>query len=223
MAAKKRNTGQAVPQGVVSRLPIYYRYLAELESKKVERISSAQFGEAVDCTAAQIRSDLSYFGSFGQQGYGYNVSDLLTQLEKILGLHRTYSVLLVGAGNLGKALASYESFRARGFQIKAIFDVDPLLIGNYHSGTIIRPFSELSQYLRENRVELAIIATPKDATQEVADILVDGGVKSIWNFAPIHPAVPDDVLVENIHLTDSLLRLAFRMNEQENAENDGSV
>lgn len=121
MAAKKRNTGEAVPQGVVSRLPVYYRYLSELEGREVERISSAQFGEAVDCTAAQIRSDLSYFGSFGQQGYGYNVSDLLQQLEKILGgLHRTYSVVLVGAGNLGKALASYESFRSLGFQIKAI-------------------------------------------------------------------------------------------------------
>ncbi len=215
MAAKKRNTGEAVPQGVVSRLPVYYRYLSELEGREVERISSAQFGEAVDCTAAQIRSDLSYFGSFGQQGYGYNVSDLLQQLEKILGLHRTYSVVLVGAGNLGKALASYESFRSLGFQIKAIFDVDPLLIGNYHSGTIIRPFNELPEYLRDNTVDLAIIATPKEATQKVADVLVAGGVKSIWNFAPIHPAVPHDVPVENIHLTDSLLRLAFRMNEQE--------
>lgn len=215
MASKKRNKGQAIPQGVVSRLPVYYRYLSELESKAVERTSSAQFGEAVGCTAAQIRSDLSYFGSFGQQGYGYNVSDLLKQLEKILGLHRTYSVLLVGAGNLGKALASYESFRALGFAMKAIFDVDPLLIGNYHSGTIIRPFSELSEYLSESTIDLAIIATPKGATQEVADVLVKGGVKSIWNFAPIHPVVPDDVLVENTHLTDSLLRLAFRMNEQE--------
>lgn len=214
MAFRKRNKGRAVPQGVVSRLPVYYRYLSELESKSVERISSAQFGEAVDCTAAQIRSDLSYFGSFGQQGYGYNVSDLLKHMEKILGLDRTYSALLVGAGNLGKALASYESFRNKGFEIKAIFDVDPLLVGNYHSGTVIRPFSDLPEYLGKSTVDLAIIATPKEATQEVADVLVRGGVKSIWNFAPIHPIVPAHVLVENIHLTDSLLRLAFRMNER---------
>ncbi len=216
MVAKKRSKGLVIPQGVVSRLPIYYRHLLDLRSQSVERISSAQFGEAVGCTAAQIRSDLSHFGSFGQQGYGYKVSDLLRQLEKILGLTRTYSAVLVGAGNLGKALASYDSFREQGFVINAIFDVDPVLIGNYHSGKVIRPFKDLPAYLKKSKCDMAIVATPKEAAQEVVDVLVEGGVDSIWNFAPIHPVVPRGVLVENIQLTDSLLRLAFYMNARDN-------
>lgn len=213
MSMTRRTAVGRIPQGVVMRLPIYYRYLSDLEKQAVERISSAQFGAAVGCTAAQIRSDLSYFGSFGQQGYGYNVQELLKQLKRIIGIDRSYSVLLLGAGNLGKALASYESFRLKGFEIKAIFDVDPLLIGNYHSGRVIRPFSELRGYLKETPIDIAIIATPQEAAQEVVQQLAEGGVRSIWNFSPAHLDVPADIQVENIHLTDSLLRLAFRMNE----------
>ncbi|NLJ81378.1 MAG: redox-sensing transcriptional repressor Rex [Firmicutes bacterium] len=203
-----------IPKGVVARLPIYFRHLTELQKLGTERLSSAQLGEDLDLTAAQIRSDLSYFGSFGQQGYGYNVSELLKQVQNIIGLDRTYSMVLVGAGNLGKAIGGYEAFREKGFQIKAIFDVDPLLIGNYHTGVIIKPFSELPDYLQKNKTDIGIIATPKEASQEVCQVLAAGGVSSIWNFSPAQLTVPDGVLIEHIHLTDSLLRLVFRINEQ---------
>ena len=220
MALRGRKKGETVPQGVVLRLPVYFRYLTELESAGVERISSAQLGDALDFTAAQIRSDLSYFGSFGQQGYGYNVEDLLDQVKQILGIKRDYSMVLVGAGNLGKAIGSYEWFRKEGFQIKAIFDVNPLLIGNYHGGCIIRHMEELASYLKEHSTDIGIIATPKEAGQGVCDALVQGGVRSIWNFSPTHLNVPDGVIVEDMHLTDSLLRLAFRFNEYQQATDE---
>lgn len=220
MTLRGRKKGESIPQGVVARLPVYFRYLSELETQGIERVSSAQLGEALDFTAAQIRSDLSYFGSFGQQGYGYNVKDLLQQVKQILGLHRNYSMVLVGAGNLGKAIASYDWFRTQGFEIKAIFDVDPHLIGNYHGGCAIRPFSELKQYVQNNGIDIAIIATPKETSQEICDVLVKGGVGSIWNFSPSQLIVPDHVMVEHIHLTDSLLCLAFRLNEQKAADSD---
>lgn len=215
MTLRGRKKGATIPQGVVVRLPMYFRYLSELESGGVERISSAQLGEALEFTAAQIRSDLSYFGSFGQQGYGYNVKDLLKQVKQILGMDKDYSMVLVGVGNLGKAIGSYDWFRAEGFDIKAIFDVDPLLIGNYHGGCVIQPYSELKTYLLKHPTDIGIIATPKETSQDVCDLLVKSGVKSIWNFSPAHLSVPAHVLVEDIHLTDSLLRLVFRLNEQD--------
>lgn len=214
MTLRGRKKGEAVPQGVVARLPVYFRYLTELERAGIERVSSAQLGEALDFTAAQIRSDLSYFGSFGQQGYGYNVKELLQQVQYILGLDQTYTMVLVGAGNLGKAIASYDSFRSKGFEIKAIFDIDPLLIGNYLGGCVIRSYEELGSYLQENSVDIGIIATPKDSSQGVCDVLIASGVNSIWNFSPAQLVVADHVIVEHMHLTDSLLRLAFRINEQ---------
>lgn len=214
MTLRGRKKGETVPQGVVVRLPVYFRYLTELDSAGVERISSAQLGEALDFTAAQIRSDLSYFGSFGQQGYGYNVADLLDQVKRILGIKRKYSLVLVGAGNLGKAIGSYSWFRDEGFEIEAIFDIDPLLIGNYHGGCIIRPIDELTAYLGDNPADIGIIATPKEAGQSVCDLLVKGGVDCIWNFSPTQLTVGDEVIVEDMHLTDSLLRLVFRFNEQ---------
>lgn len=214
MTLRGRKTKEAVPRGVVARLPIYFRYLLELEATGVERVSSAQLGDALDFTAAQIRSDLSYFGSFGQQGYGYNVQELLQQVKQILGIDRTYGLALIGAGNLGKALASYDDFRNKGFELRAIFDVDPLLIGNYHGGCMIRPIQELKEHLKQNPVDIGVIATPKESGQEVCDLLVEAGVKSIWNFSPAQLNVPDHVTVEHIYLTDSLLRLTFRLNEQ---------
>lgn len=214
MTLRGRKKGESIPQGVVTRLPIYFRYLSELEATGIERVSSAQLGEALDFTAAQIRSDLSYFGSFGQQGYGYNVKDLLGQVKQILGLDKSYSLALIGAGNLGKAIASYDWFRAQGFEIKAIFDVDPLLVGNHLGGCVIRPFADLPEYLRKNPIDIAVLAIPKETSQEICDKVVEGGVRCIWNFAPSQLNVPEDVIVENIHLADSLLCLVFRLNEQ---------
>lgn len=214
MSSRERKKDKGIPAGVVTRLPIYLRYLTALRDQGVNRVSSAQLGAALNFTAAQIRSDLSYFGSFGQQGYGYDVSELLHHVSRILGLDRTYAMVLVGAGNLGKALASYENFRKRGFEIRAIFDIDEHLVGNYHACCIIQHVDNLENYLQENPTDIGIIATPGDVSQDICDTLVKNGVRSIWNFSPIHLQVPDDVLVEHMHLTDSLLRLSFRLNER---------
>jgi len=214
MSSRERKKDGGIPSGVVTRLPIYLRYLTELKGQGVGRVSSAQLGEALNFTAAQIRSDLSYFGSFGQQGYGYDVDELLKQISRILGLGRTYAMVLVGAGNLGKALASYENFRRRGFEIRAIFDVDELLVGNYHAGCVIQSVDQLEEYLQANPTDIGIIATPGNVSQGICDVLVRNGVPAIWNFSPVHLQVPSHVIVEHIHLTDSLLRLSFRLNEQ---------
>lgn len=214
MSLRDMKKADGIPQGVVSRLPMYYRYLTELNQQGTLRVSSSQLGEALNITAAQIRSDLSYFGSFGQQGYGYRVEDLLKAITRILGLDNEYHMVLVGAGNLGKAVASYENFKRRGFQIKAIFDANPLLEGNYLSGCIIQPVGKLEEYLADNPVDIGIIATPREASQQVCDRFVAGGVKGVWNFSPIHLQAPEDVIVEHMHLTDSLLKLSFRIREQ---------
>lgn len=200
-----------IPKGVINRLPLYYRYLAELRKQEVEKVSSSELGEALGLTAAQIRSDLSYFGSFGQHGYGYRVDQLYLQISNILGLDRPYNLLLIGAGNLGRAIASYQNIRNRGFEIKAIFDNDPLLEGKFLSGCIIQPIDKLKEYLSLNKVDIGIITTPREVAQDVCNQMVAGGVKAIWNFAPIRLQVPEDVLLEHIHFTNSLLRLSFKM------------
>ncbi|NLY10799.1 MAG: redox-sensing transcriptional repressor Rex [Firmicutes bacterium] len=211
MRDKRKLTG--IPDGVIGRLPVYYRYLEELDRNDVKRISSAQLGEALEITAAQIRSDFSYFGSFGQQGYGYRVDELKKQIGAILGLSREYRMVLIGAGNIGRALANYQNFARRGFKIVAIFDSNPLLEGNYLAGCVIQPVSKLESYLKENEIDIGIIATPYEYRQELCDFLVDNGVKGIWNFSPIHLNVPEHVVVEHTHLTDNLLQLSFRLNE----------
>lgn len=200
-----------IPKGVINRLPLYYRYLAELARQEVEKVSSSELGEALGLTAAQIRSDLSYFGSFGQHGYGYRVDELYNQISSILGLDRAYNLILIGAGNLGKAIASYQNFRNRGFEIKAIFDNDPLLEGKYLSGCIIQPIDKLTEYLANNPVDIAVITTPREVAQDVCNQVIAGGVKAIWNFAPVRLQVPEGVVLEHIHLTNSLLRLSFKM------------
>ena len=215
MSTREKKKAAGIPDGVISRLPIYYRYLSELVITDQQRISSAQLGEALGITAAQIRSDFSYFGSFGQQGYGYNVEQLLDQIKGILGLDRTYHMVLIGAGNLGRAVASYGNFRNRGFDIRAIFDNNPLLEGNYLAGCIIQPISRLEPYLEENHVDIGILATPREASQEMCDRLVAGGVTGVWNFSPLRLQAPANVVVEHMHLTESLLKLSFRMKNQE--------
>lgn len=209
-----------IPQGVVSRLPVYFRYLSELAQTEDARVSSAQLGEALRITAAQIRSDLNFFGSFGQQGLGYRVDELLQAITEILGLDRNYHLVLVGAGNLGRAVASYQSFRLRGFTIKAIFDANPMLEGSYLSGRIIHSVERLPQYLKEHAVDIGIIATPHQASQEICDVLVAHHVKGIWNFSPTYLEAPESVVVEDMHLTDSLLRLSFRLQEQRDSKEE---
>ncbi|SHH58711.1 redox-sensing transcriptional repressor [Caloranaerobacter azorensis DSM 13643] len=205
-----------VSMAVIRRLPKYYRYLGELMENEVKRISSQQLSQLTGFTASQIRQDLNNFGGFGQQGYGYNVEDLHNQLGKILGLNRVYNTVIIGAGNLGHAIANYRSFEEEGFKVKAIFDVEPEVIGIEIRGIKVRDVKELEDFIKENQIDIGIICTPKDVSQEIADKLVNSGVKGIWNFAPKDLKVPDDVVVENVHLNESLFTLSYMLKERIN-------
>lgn len=224
MSIRNQKTRKGIPRGVISRLPIYYRYLCEL-SQAQEKISSSELGKSLNMTAAQIRSDLSYFGSFGLHGYGYRVDELKQHIEEILGLNRRHDLILIGAGNLGRAIASYQNFRRRGFYINAIFDVRPELIGESIADCVVQSVDKLEEYLGEHHCDIAILTTPREASQLICDRLVKCGVKAIWNFSPVHLTVPDDVVVEHIHLTDSLLQLSFKLaiHTQEEYDNEQQI
>lgn len=165
-------------------------------------------------TASQLRQDLNWFGSFGQQGYGYRVPDLLQEITTILGLEDEVPMIMIGAGHLGRAIASYPNFNEKGFRIEAIFDNNPLVIGDVIEGKAIQPISQLVNYLAQNKVTVGVITTPASAAQEVADVIIRGGVKGIWNFAPLTLKVPDDVVVEHVHISESLMMLSFKLKRQ---------
>lgn len=200
-----------ISKAVINRLPRYYRYLGDLLEKDVVRISSKELSEKMRVTASQIRQDLNNFGGFGQQGYGYNVEYLHSEIGKILGLDTKYHVVIIGAGNLGQALANYTDFERRGFYVKGIFDVSPALIGTEIRGITVRPNEELEDFVKDNKVDIAAITVPKTKAPAVANDLVKWGVKGIWNFAPTDLNLPKDVTVENVHLADSLMKLSYRL------------
>lgn len=204
-----------ISKAVVKRLPRYYRYLGDLMEAKVERISSGELSSLMNVTASQIRQDLNNFGGFGQQGYGYNVRYLYQEIGKILGLDKVYSMVIVGAGNLGQALAYYVKFEKRGFWIKGIFDVNPKLKGKKVRGLEIRMTDELPGFIRENQIQIAALTLPKAGAEEIAPILVENGVKAIWNFAHTDLKVPPDVVVESVHLSESLMQLSYNLNHRE--------
>ena len=193
-----------ISRAVISRLPRYYRYLGDLLEAGVERISSSDLSKKMHVTASQIRQDLNNFGGFGQQGYGYNVKYLYTEIGKILGLDRSHNFIIIGAGNLGQALANYASFERSGFILKSLFDVNPRLEGVTIRGIPVRMVDELEDFLKNNDIEIAALTLPKSKAIEVADILVDNGVKGIWNFAHTDLSLPKDVVVENVQLSYNL-------------------
>lgn len=201
-----------ISKAVVKRLPRYYRYLGDLLEAKVERISSNELSDMMNVTASQIRQDLNNFGGFGQQGYGYNVKYLYNEIGKILGLDKVYNMVIVGAGNLGQALANYVKFEKRGFLIKGIFDINPRLKGVSVRGIEIRMTDELTQFLTENPIQIAALTLPKSGAEEIAPILAANGVRAIWNFAHTDLDLPPDVVIENVHLSDSLMQLTYRLN-----------
>lgn len=206
-----------ISMAVIKRLPRYYRYLGELLENDVVRISSKELSERMQVTASQIRQDLNNFGGFGQQGYGYNVEYLYTEIGKILGLDRKYNTIIIGAGNLGQALANYTDFERKGFTIKSIFDINPILKGMSIREIPIRMMNELEEYIKNNDIQIAVLTIPKEKAPAVAADLARWGIKAIWNFAPTDLNVPDDVMVENVHLAESLMRLSYRLkatNEQ---------
>ena len=204
-----------ISKAVITRLPRYYRYLGELLEEGVERISSNDLSIRMKVTASQIRQDLNNFGGFGQQGYGYNVKYLYTEIAKILGIDRQHNLIIIGSGNLGQAIANYANFERRGFIVKGMFDVNPRLIGLVVRGIEIRGVEELEKFIVEHEVQIAALTIPKTKAPEIADRLVKAGIKAIWNFAHVDLAVPDDVVVENVHLSDSLMQLSYRISNYE--------
>ena len=208
---KKKNISMAV----IKRLPKYHRYLSELLKNDVDRISSKELSEKIGFTASQIRQDLNCFGDFGQQGYGYNIQDLYNEISGILGLTKKYKTIIIGAGNIGQAVANYGKFDRLGFSLEGIFDVNPKLIGMKIRDVEIRDIDELEGFLKTNEIQIGIICVPKGNAQRVCNILVENGVKGLWNFAPIDLITPDGVITENVHLSESLLTLTYLLNEQE--------
>ena len=202
-----------ISKAVIKRLPRYYRYLGELLEDNVERISSNDLSKKMRVTASQIRQDLNNFGGFGQQGYGYNVKYLYTEIGKILGLDTVHPMIIVGVGNLGQALANYVEFEKRGFKLVGIFDVNPVLEGIAVRGIEIQMISDLPFFLKENNVEIAILTLPKNKAIDMADILIENGIKAIWNFAHVDLDTPDGVIVENVHLSESLMTLSYNLSQ----------
>lgn len=206
---------KSISMAVIRRLPKYYRYLGDLLNKDIQRISSKELSDIIGFTASQIRQDLNNFGGFGQQGYGYNIEDLHKEIGKILGLDKSYSAVIIGAGNLGQAIANYSGFKNAGFEIKALFDANPKVIGLKIRDFEILDSDFIEEYIKSNNIDIGILCVPKNGAQQLANMLVNAGIKGIWNFAPIDLNVSKDVIVENVNLTESLFTLSYLMKEAE--------
>ena len=202
---------QRISDAVIRRLPRYYRYLDDLHSKGIVRISSNSLGERMGITASQIRQDLSCFGEFGQQGYGYNIMELRAEIGHILGVDNQHRLIVVGAGHLGHALLQNFDFVQCGFQFDTAFDVSPTLIGSTINGVSIRSINDLEDYCAVYHPDVAVLTVPKNVAQETASRLVSLGVRGIWNFTNTELSVESGVFVEDVHFADSLLPLSYRI------------
>lgn len=202
---------RGISETVIRRMPVYHRYLKELIEDGVERVSSKELSGLTGFSASQIRQDLNNFGGFGQQGYGYNTKALKDQIDKILGIDKSYKSIVIGAGRLGQAIARYNGFRDSGFNVISLFDIKEN-IGDI-SGIKVRKMEDLEKYIRDEGVDVAIITVPREVCQDVANKVIDAGVRGIWNFAPYDLKGPEGVVVENIRLNDSLLTLSYFMKE----------
>ncbi len=203
---------KSISTAVIKRLPRYYRYLTDLKQENVERISSEELSKRMGVTASQIRQDLNNFGGFGQQGYGYNVKFLREEIGKILGLDTPHNMIIIGGGNLGRALAGYSNFASRGFVVKWIFDANPELVGTKVKCVKIMSMGVLENFLKENEISIVVLTIPKEAAVEVAEKLYQCGVRAIFNFAHVDLNLPSDAYVENVHLSENLMRLSYRLN-----------
>jgi redox-sensing transcriptional repressor len=200
-----------IAESTVRRLSLYLRFLEEFEEQGIETVSSEALAARGGTTSAQVRKDLSFFGSFGKRGLGYSVSELVRRLREILGLGRNYRVAMIGAGKIGSALVQYRGFLQRGFEIVAIFDSDQAKVGKAWNGLTVRDVKELETELRKHPVEIAVIVTPGEAAQSVTDRCVALGVKAILNFAPVQLVVPDDVVVKTVNLALELETLSYAL------------
>lgn len=202
-----------VPTVVIKRLPRYYRYLGDLLEQNITRISSSALSKKMNVTASQIRQDFNYFGGFGQQGYGYNVEYLYHAIGDILGLHDEDTMIIIGAGNLGRALANHNNFSKRGFKLVGIFDVDKRIIGSCINGIEVMPEDSLEEFLANNRVDIGILTLPKDEVQQSAERLAKCGVKGLLNFSYMELKLPNDIAVENVHLSDTMMTLSYKIKQ----------
>ena len=200
-----------VPAVVIKRLPRYYRYLGELLKQGTTRISSNALSQKMNVTASQIRQDFNYFGGFGQQGYGYNVESLYKEIGDILGLNDGDTMIIVGAGNLGRALANHNTFEKRGFHLVGIFDIDKRIIGSTINGIRVRSTDDLENFVRNNRVDIGILTLPRAAVQETAELLADAGVKGLLNFSYMELRLAKNIAVSNVHLSDPLMFLSYEI------------
>ena len=206
-----------VSNAIIRRLPRYRRYLGYLQTKGIKKISSNELSEMIGYTASQIRQDLNTFGEFGQQGYGYEVDRLYREINRILGLDREYKTVVVGCGNLGQAITNYTYYYKIGFNIIGLFDANPKIVGNVINDVEVMDSADLEDYVKREKIDIGIICVNRENAQKVADALVLGGVKGIWNFAPIDLNIPENVALESVHLSDSLHALSFMiksMNEE---------
>lgn len=202
---------RGISETVIRRMPVYHRYLKELIEDGVERVSSKELSGLTGFSASQIRQDLNNFGGFGQQGYGYNTKALKEQIDKILGIDKSYKSIVIGAGRLGQAIARYNGFRDSGFNVISLFDIKDNIADI--SGIKVRKMEDLEKYIRDEGVDVAIITVPREVCQDVANKVIDAGVRGIWNFAPYDLKGPEGIVVENIRLNDSLLTLSYFMKE----------
>ncbi|MCI6660118.1 redox-sensing transcriptional repressor Rex [Peptoniphilaceae bacterium SGI.137] len=202
---------QEISNAVIRRLPKYLRYLTGLENRGVERISSQQLGELTGFTASQIRQDFNHFGGFGQQGYGYNVKFLKEEIARIIGLNQPKRIAIVGLGHLGTALANNGILNEESFRLTALFDKNPEVIGTEMAGIRISDVSEMSKVIREKKIDILTVTTPRSVAQAVVDEAVQAGVRGIWNFALLDLVLPKGVALENVHLRESLFTLDYYM------------
>ena len=203
-----------ISKAVISRLPRYYRYLRELIDQGVERISSEELSRLMKATASQIRQDLNHFGGFGQQGYGYNVKSLYREIGKILGVEEAHHIVVLGAGNLGRALVKYNGFSQHGFIFCSLFDVDESLWDKSVNGVRIRAISDAEEYVRSHDIDIAALTIPVDKAREISDLLYNAGIRYFWNFTNIDLQLPEDAIVKDVHLLDSLLELSYRISNE---------
>jgi redox-sensing transcriptional repressor len=205
---------ELIPDPAVKRLSLYLRQLETFKRKDRRTISSKQLGESLGLTDAQVRKDLAYFGQFGHPGIGYRVDDLIAQVRRILGTDKTWNVLLIGAGNLGRALMAYKGFQNKGFELTAVFDNDPTKLGKKMGSFTVQPLAELKETIRIHAIRLAIMTVPAEVAQDVADQLVDAGIRGLLNFAPVSLQLPEHVAVNSVDLAVSLEQLSFQVNFQ---------
>ncbi|WP_313164649.1 redox-sensing transcriptional repressor Rex [Sedimentibacter sp.] len=207
------NNNDKISPAVIRRLPKYYRYLGELTKMGLNKTSSRELSEMTGFSASQIRQDLNNFGGFGQQGFGYDVENLRNEIARILGLDKKYKIIIIGAGNIGQAIANYTGFYEADYEVVALFDKNPKLIGMSMRNALIKDIDELEEFLNVQNIDIAVICTPKSVSQQVAEQLVQCGIRAIWNFAPKDLKMPDYVHVENVHLNESLFSLTYYYNQ----------